>query len=132
MWASKCKCMRLGPFSLGSSLGILSALGVLLWGLWMMMHGVQGNMSMADQLASHQSMAIIWVPAIWSLITGFIFGFFLALLYNFFMYCCGMGRKGETCGCCGSCNGSSTGTTSGRYNTTSGSMRNEDDNKTRF
>ena len=98
MWASKCKCMRLGPFSLGFSLGLLSSLTVLLYGLWMMMHGLPSTMSMADQLTS-PTMTNVWVHAIWTLITGFIFGFFLALLYNLFMYCCSFGKKGETCGC---------------------------------
>lgn len=105
MWTGKCKCMCLGPFSLGLALGVLSGLATLLIGLWALKFGLPTNVATQMGMAIPTSMSAAWTESLWSLITGFIFGFFLAIFYNIFACCFGFFRRknGEGCECgCGS------------------------------
>lgn len=101
MACGKCgKCKKLGPISLGLGLGITAALAVLLESVWTMYHGlspvmVQLNLPVPTwNEAMMHSLEVLW--------KGFLFGFFLALIYDLFAclfsMCC---RRSNKCHCCG-------------------------------
>lgn len=93
----KCSCSKLCPVSFGLALGLTGALGVLVWAAWIMYHGVppeMPGMPMPDW-----SMA--FANAFATLIKGFVFGFFIALFYDFFSGCVmrKLCKKSDGCGC---------------------------------
>ncbi|HTM63607.1 MAG TPA: hypothetical protein VL360_03800 [Gammaproteobacteria bacterium] len=100
MMCDKCMSGRgLCPVTLGLSLGITCALGILFWSAWVMWFGVpamiEGQMYMM-KAAENWSDAGIW--AVWGLVKGFVFGFVLALIYDMICRC-----KSKCCGKCSCC-----------------------------
>ena len=89
------------PLSLGLALGIVCAVAVLVESIWVMYYGMPPMM-----VAMHLPMptwSSSFLHALMVLIKGFVFGFFLALVYDFFACCFKSCRKsgGEgSCGCC--------------------------------
>ena len=109
MSCGKCgKGKALCPVSLGLALGIVSGLAVFIWSLWILHYGVPPAMAGRMMVAPTLMGGVI--HALWALLKGFLFGFFLALFYDFFAccmksMCCK--KSGESCGCncgCKSCN----------------------------
>lgn len=92
----KCGCMKLCPVSLGLALGFLGAFAVLVWTAWIMYQGMppeMASMPMPDWMTAFKQ-------ALWALVRGFVFGFFLALFYDFFACCMAkMCKKSNSCGC---------------------------------
>lgn len=90
----KSKCiMPICPLSFGLALGITSALAVFLWSVWAMYNGLTPMM-----IAYHMPMPT-WqttvIHSLWCFLKGFIFGFVLILIYDFFACCV----KGKMCKC---------------------------------
>lgn len=104
MTCGKCgKCYRksscLCPVSFGLALGLVSGVTVFLWSLWMMYNGLP------PMMAGHVPPPTVMgglTHGLWALLKGFIFGFFVALIYDFFAcYCKAMccKKSSETCEC---------------------------------
>lgn len=90
MWNTKCenggKAKALCPVSFGLAIGIVSFFAVLMWSLWAMHYGMPAMM-----VAMHIPTPTLqggFVHALLALIKGFLFGFFVALLYDVFACCC--------------------------------------------
>ena len=82
---------RLCPVSFGLSLGITTALAVLICTLWMVYYGVPP--AMAKYVTEPITLTGGFVYTLLALFKGFIFGFFVALFYDFFISCC----KSKSC-----------------------------------
>lgn len=97
MYSKDCKEARLCPVSLGLALGFVSGISVLLWLLWISYYGVPPVM--ATYMPTPPTVGSSFLYAILALVKGFIFGFFLALFYDFFSSCCRAMccRKDGTC-----------------------------------
>jgi hypothetical protein len=106
MW-SKCgsggKCVaKLCPFSLGLAIGIVSFLAVLIWSLWVMNYGMPPMMAALHM--PEPTLGSGFSHALLALIKGFVFGFFVALIYDCCV-CCSSKKCDENCQCeCGSPN----------------------------
>ncbi len=95
MWCHKCdkdgsKCTKLCPVSLGLAIGIVSFFAVLIWSLWVMSYGMSPMM-----VALHiptPTLGSGFAHALLALLKGFIFGFFVALIYDL-IACCLMHKK---------------------------------------
>ena len=85
--------MRLCPVSLGVAVGITCGLAVFLWAVWVMMYGLPASMP-ANMQPSFNWTAIS-VHALWAVLKGFLFGFFIALIYDLISCWC----KGPCCRC---------------------------------
>ena len=85
-----CKCARLGPVSLGLGVGVTSGLAVFIWSIWIMYHGMSPMMAQLHVPVPTWGSAVI--HALWTLLKGFIFGFFIAVFYDLFAWlmakCC--------------------------------------------
>ena len=110
MMGSKCGCCgnrkKLCPFSLGLALGITVALSVLIWSLLAIYYGATPMMTMMH--IPVPTMTDAWMCALWGLIKGFVFGFFLALFYDMISCCCVCCRKSSCCCCKGENKGECT------------------------
>jgi len=101
--ANMCKCgcgsKVLCPVSFGLALGITAGLATFVWVAWAMYYGPTPMMT-----AFHVPVPT-WqggsIHALWALLKGFVFGFFLALFYDLIACCCKMRccRKSTTCTC---------------------------------
>ena len=93
--SSKCIC----PVSLGIAMAVTSALAVLIWVIWAIVQGVEDVT---------WSSGLLYVAMVF--VKGFVFGFVLALIYDFIATrckgrCCrGKDGSGCKCGCAGKCN----------------------------
>jgi chromate transport protein ChrA len=77
---------------LGLAIGIVGFVAVLIWDFWAMHHGMPKAM-----IAMHVPALTVrsaFEHALFVLIKGFLFGFFVALLYDLFVCCCAR-RKSE-------------------------------------
>jgi len=77
---------KLCPVSFGLALGLTLGLGYFLWVLWMIYYGPSAMMVMA-----HMPMPTLGQGAVhagWAFLKGFVFGFFVALFYDFISCCC--------------------------------------------
>lgn len=107
---------KLCPVSLGFSIGVTFALGVLIWSFWAIYNGptpmmVQYNIPVPTAQDA-------WMNGLWALIKGFVLGFFIAVFYDLFscvFSCC---RRTANCtregGCacgCKCCTPNTTNTT---------------------
>lgn len=101
MNAGNCGCGRkLCPVSLGLALGLVAGLGILLESLWAMYYGPSTMMMQLHiPVPTFETAAI---HALWGLIKGFIFGFFIALFYDLISCCCKMRCCKSNCACCAS------------------------------
>lgn len=83
------------PVSFGLAIGITCALAVLFWAVWISFYGPPTEMSpmMTKYLAMHAGMMGAGKMALWALVKGFVFGFFVALFYDFIACYC----KGKCC-----------------------------------
>lgn len=79
-----CGCMKLCPVSFGLALGIVSFFAVLVWSLWVMTYGLPPMM-----VAMHVPMPVFYGfgHAVFALLKGFVFGFFVALIYDLIICC---------------------------------------------
>jgi hypothetical protein len=94
MWCAKCEnggcAKKLCPISFGLAVGVVSFFAVMIWTLWVIHYGMSPMM-----LAMHIPAPTLeggFVHALLALIKGFLFGFFVALLYDLFA-CCFACRK---------------------------------------
>jgi hypothetical protein len=91
---------KLCPVSLGLAVGITAALAVFIWMSWMVYYGVPPTMA---SVITAPTIGGAFIHALWALLKGFLFGFFVALFYDFISCCCKgpCCKKGEcSCGCC--------------------------------
>jgi uncharacterized membrane protein YdjX (TVP38/TMEM64 family) len=86
MMHSKCgsdgNVMKLCPVSLGLAIGIVSFFTVLIWTLWVMSNGMPAMM-----VAMHVPVPTLGrgvLHALLALVKGFLFGFFVAFVYDLF------------------------------------------------
>ena len=90
MFCCKCddkggKAKMLCPVSFGLAIGIVSFVAVLIWNFWAMHHGMPKAM-----IAMHVPVPTLksgFEHALLVLLKGFLFGFFVAFLYDFFACC---------------------------------------------
>ncbi len=80
------KNMRLCPFSFGLAIGIVAFLAMFFWSLWVMKYGVPP--SMAEHMVVPATFTAALVQSLLCLLKGFLFGFFVALLYDWISCCC--------------------------------------------
>lgn len=93
---------KLCPVSFGLALGLTMGLGYFVWMLWAMFYGPSTMMVEAHMAVP--SFGDGSIHAFWALVKGFVFGFFLALFYDFISCCCKskMCCKKDDSTCCGS------------------------------
>lgn len=78
-------CMKLCPVSLGLAVGIVSFFAALIWTFYVMIYGLPPMM-----VAMHVPVPTLgrgFVHALFVLIKGFLFGFFVALFYDWIASC---------------------------------------------
>ena len=103
MSCGKCGCGKgkgLCPISFGLALGITGGLAVLIWSVWIMYHGM--SPMMIERHLPMPTWSSSSMHAVWALLKGFFFGFFLAVFYDLFICCKSMCRKKSgpcVCGC---------------------------------
>lgn len=85
------KNMCLCPFSFGLAIGIVAALAMFFWSLWVMKYGVPPMMA-GKMIVPITFMGAV-VHSLLCLLKGFLFGFFVALIYDWIVCCC-------KCKCC--------------------------------
>ncbi|VVC75117.1 hypothetical protein AQUSIP_03930 [Aquicella siphonis] len=102
MMSGKCGCNKLCPFSFGLAVGLTFGLGVFFWSLWAMYMGA--SPMMVEYHIPVPTLKDGTIHALWGLLKGFIFGFFIALFYDFISCCCKMKWccKKSGCACCAS------------------------------
>src|SRR5690348_12071641 len=98
-WGGCGGAKKLCPVSFGLALGIVSFFAVLLWTLWVINYGMPPMM-----VAMHlpvPTMGKGFEHALLVLIKGFLFGFFVALVYDLFACCFARccRKSGESCEC---------------------------------
>jgi len=74
------KVAKICPVSLGLAIGIVCFFAVMVWTVWVMSYGMPPLM-----IAMHipaPTLARGFIHALLALVKGFIFGFFVALLYD--------------------------------------------------
>jgi len=102
MYSGKC-ISKLCPLSFGLALGLACGLVVFIGSLWVMHFGLTPMMEQYHLTVPTYNDAIIY--SLWALLKGFIFGFFVALFYDFFACCIhrckktGCGNPSCTCAC---------------------------------
>lgn len=79
---SERKGFCLCPVSFGLALGITTGLAFFLWSGWMLYSGVPPEMEGSRMLLDSWGGNL--VHSLWVFLKGFIFGFFFALIYDFF------------------------------------------------
>ncbi len=89
MWCSKCEnggsVKKLCPMSFGVAVGIVSFFAVFIWSLWVIRYGMSPMMS--EMHMPVPTLSSGFVHALLALIKGFLFGFFVALIYDFCVCC---------------------------------------------
>lgn len=91
---------HLCPFSLGAAIGITCFLTMFIGALWFMHTGI--GLPMMINGGAMPSIGTILMMSLWGLVKGFLFGFVVALIYDFFV-CCVKGhckKKACQCACC--------------------------------
>jgi hypothetical protein len=98
---SKCdkdgRSKKLCPLSFGLAVGIVSFFAVLIWTFWVMSYGLPPLM-----VAMHIPTPTLsggFVHALLALIKGFLFGFFVALLYDLISCCFACKKSDGKCEC---------------------------------
>lgn len=81
------KNMRLCPFSFGLAIGIVAGLTMFFWSLWVMKYGVPPMMAEKMIMVPATFMAAVGYSLL-CLLKGFLFGFFVALVYDWISCCC--------------------------------------------
>lgn len=106
MLCKSCKSWGLCPVSFGLALGIVTGITMFLFSIWMLYHGIPAHLiGHIPQL----TWAGTFVHGLVGIIEGFVFGFFVALLYDCFSSCCKAKcchPEGEGCEC--GCHGEMT------------------------
>jgi len=82
-----CRNMRLCPFSFGLAIGIVAGLAMFFWSLWVMKYGIPPMMAAKMVVVPVTFMGAV-VHSLLCLLKGFLFGFFVALLYDWISSCC--------------------------------------------
>jgi hypothetical protein len=92
------KSKKLCPVSLGLAVGVVGFFCVLIWSLWVMFYGIPPMMETMRVPPATIQAAL--VHGLLVFVKGFLGGFFVALLYNFFVCCCKACRKcNDKCEC---------------------------------
>lgn len=82
-----CNCnKKICPMSFGLALGLTLFLGYFIWIMWIIYYGPSAMM-----VAAHMPVPTLeggLVHAFWAFLKGFVFGFFVALFYDFISCCC--------------------------------------------
>src|SRR5262245_24544778 len=86
MHGGKCSCKKLCPVSFGLAIGITFGLAVLIWSIWVIWFGPTTMMTQYHVAVPTFGHGVIL--ALWALLKGFIFGFFVALFYDLIACCC--------------------------------------------
>ena len=101
MICAKCdnggRSKKLCPVSFGLAVGVVSFFAVLIWSLWTMTHGLPPMM-----IALHVPVPTLsggFEHALLALFKGFLFGFFVALLYDLFACCFARKKADGSCEC---------------------------------
>jgi hypothetical protein len=98
MMSSKCG-KKICPVSFGLALGLACGLAVFIWTLWILYYGATPMMAAYHTPATLGEGSIM---ALWCLLKGFVFGFFIALFYNLISCCCPCCKRPDgACCCCG-------------------------------
>ena len=84
MCSSGGKCGKLCPVSFGMAVGITSALATFISFMWMVKHGVP---AMLGQFLPPTTVIDILIESSWALLKGFVFGFFVAFIYDLIRCC---------------------------------------------
>lgn len=80
------KVAMLCPVSLGIAVGVVSFFAVFLWSLWVMKYGMPPMME-----ALHMPVPTLmeaFTRSLLALLKGFLFGFFVAFIYDLIRCCC--------------------------------------------
>lgn len=97
------------PVSLGGAVGIVCAVCVFFWSIWVMHNGIPAMLAIKPLELTWTDVVIYTLVG---LLKGFLFGFFVALLYDWFICCCKAKcckdgqcccSKGSDCKCGGGC-----------------------------
>lgn len=99
MMCGKCASSKLCPVSFGIGVGLTCFFAVLIWSLWVLQYGVP--VAMTEHLPVPDTLSAGFVLSLWSLLKGFIGGFFVALFYDLCLKCKRCCCKGKVCGGCG-------------------------------
>lgn len=81
--------MKLCPVSFGLAIGIVSFVAVFIWTLYVMNYGMPAMMTAMH--LPEPTLGKGFMHALLALFKGFLFGFFVALLYDIFA-CCFAGK----------------------------------------
>jgi hypothetical protein len=85
--SGNCSCgKKICPVSLGLALGITCFLGYAIWVVWVIYYGPSAMMIAANIPVPTWETGFI--HAFWAFVKGLVFGFFLALFYDFISCCC--------------------------------------------
>jgi len=100
MTCDKCSSGGKGlcPMTLGLSLGLTCALGVLFFSAWSIWFGLPTTMASHMTMPLADNWADAGMNAVWALVRGFLGGFVFAMIYS--MICC---CKSKCCGKCSCC-----------------------------
>lgn len=98
MWCSKYHMdgtvMKLCPVSLGIAIGIVSFFAVLIWSLWVILYGMPPTL--AAMHVPIPTVGMAFVHALLALVKGFLFGFFVGLIYDLIVCCKCCRKRDET------------------------------------
>lgn len=95
MGGGKCRS-KLCPMSFGLALGLAAGLAYFFCMLWAVYYGPTAMMTQYN--IPVPTIAEASVHALWTLLKGFVFGFFVALFYDIISCCCK--KRCCRCACC--------------------------------
>jgi hypothetical protein len=99
MGGNCCVRKKLCPVSLGLAVGLVCGLGSLIWLFWVIYNGPTAFMAAAHLPVPTMQMGLL--HAFWAFVKGLIFGFFVALFYDWISCCC---KNKMCCKCKSDCN----------------------------
>lgn len=92
-----CWCARkIRAFPLGFAIGTVSFFAVLIWTLYAIYYGLPPVM--VEMHVPTPTLNGGFVHALLAFVKGFLFGFFIALLYNCYACCFSRRKSGSECG----------------------------------
>jgi hypothetical protein len=77
---------KICPVSFGLAIGLVCFFGAVIWMLWVMYYGPSAMMLAANMPIPTWHDGLI--HALWAFAKGLVFGFFVALFYDFISCCC--------------------------------------------
>ena len=91
-----CCVKKVCPLSLGLAVATVSFFAVLIWTLYAIYYGLPPVM--VEMHDPTPTLSGGFVHALLAFVKGFLFGFFIALLYDFYSCCFGRKKCGSACG----------------------------------